>query len=106
MIQKLWNYNLPQLHRFELVYSYYKPQEVNRSIISWGVPEGLSPEITFEVADLILSQTCIPHAIGSTELFLAICLKNNESVPSLEVWPQFSSHFQWTASPHTSSIVA
>ena len=40
---------LAQLHVFELVHSYYKPQEVDRSIISWGVPRDFPSEIAFEV---------------------------------------------------------
>ena len=49
---------------------------------------------------------CTPRETGSAELLLANHLKNNENVPSLEVSPRISSHFQQIASTGTSAIVA
>ena len=50
--------------------------------------------------------TCIPHETGSAELLQANHLNNNENVPSLEVSPPISSHFQRIASTRTSAVVA
>ena len=68
--------------------SYYKPQEVNGSIISWGVPQGLSPKIAFAVCLPIMLnlQHCHRTACISGNWFYRIVssyndLSNNENVP-------------------------
>ena len=67
----------------------------------------MSLEVTFEVwlpimLNLALLQNSLyPMRTGSTELFIANHLHNNEMVPSLEVWSRISSHFQLIATTRT-----
>ena len=69
-------YLLSQLHVFELVHSYYKPQEVNESVISRGCHIGsfLGNRVRSLAADHVELSMITEQLLSHAKLVLQNCL--------------------------------